>query len=96
VNLSKLESRPTKRNLGDYCFFIDCEGHVADEVVAAALRHVATKHGEVKFLGSYPVGGPAEAGAERRRAVGRAEKHAAAWVDGLRAQIRPDAGQDDT
>jgi len=90
VNLTKLESRPTKRSLGDYCFFIDCEGHIADEVVAAALRHVAAKHGEVKFLGSYPVGGPAEAGAERRRAVGRAEKHAATWVDGLRAQIRPD------
>jgi prephenate dehydratase len=96
VNLSKLESRPTKRSLGDYCFFIDCEGHVADELVAAALRNVATKHGDVKFLGSYPVGGPAEAGAERRRAVGRAEKHAAAWVDGLRAQIRPDADPDDT
>ena len=90
INLTKLESRPTKRSLGDYCFFIDCEGHIADEVVAAALRHVAAKHGEVKFLGSYPVGGPAEVGAERRRAVGRAEKHAATWVDGLRAQIRPD------
>ena len=88
VNLSKLESRPTKRSLGDYCFFIDCEGHVSDELVAAALRNVAAKHGEVKFLGSYPVGGPAEAGAEKRRAVGRAYRNAAAWVDGLRAQIR--------
>ena len=68
VNLTKLESRPTKRGLGDYCFFIDCEGHIADEVVADALRNVAAKHGDVKFLGSYPVGGPAEAGAEQRRA----------------------------
>lgn len=90
VNLTKLESRPTKRSLGDYCFFIDCEGHIADELVAAALRNVAAKHGEVKFLGSYPVGGPAEAGVERRHAVGRAQKHAAAWVDGLRRQIRDD------
>ena len=88
VNLTKIESRPTKRSLGDYCFFVDCEGHVADELVAAALRNVSAKHGDVKFLGSYPVGGRAEAGAERRRAVGRAEKSAAAWVDGLRAQIR--------
>jgi prephenate dehydratase len=88
VNLTKLESRPTKRNLGDYCFFIDCEGHVSDEVVAAALRNVRAKHGDVKFLGSYPVGGPAEAGAEKRRAVGKAYKSASAWVDGLRAQIR--------
>jgi hypothetical protein len=42
----------------------------------------------VKFLGSYPVGGPMEAGVERRRAHGRAWKHASAWVEGLREQIR--------
>jgi prephenate dehydratase len=88
VNLTKLESRPTKRGLGDYCFFIDCEGHVADEVIADALRNLAAKQGDVKFLGSYPVGGPLEAGVERRRAAGRAWKHAATWVEGLRAQIR--------
>ena len=88
VNLTKLESRPTKQGLGDYCFFIDCEGHVADEVVADALRNVAAKHGEVKFLGSYPVGGPREAGVARRRAVNKAFKRASAWVDGLRVQIR--------
>src|SRR5262249_10672661 len=93
VNLTKLESRPTKRGLGDYCFFIDCEGHVADEVIADALRNLAAKQGDVKFLGSYPVGGPLEAGVERRRAAGRAWKHAATWVEGLRAQIREgDAG----
>ncbi len=88
VNLTKLESRPTKRGLGDYCFFIDCEGHVADEVIADALRNLAAKQAEVKFLGSYPVGGPVEAGVERRRAAGRAWKHASSWVESLRAQIR--------
>jgi len=88
VNLTKLESRPTKRGLGDYCFFIDCEGHIADEVIADALRNLSAKQGDVKFLGSYPVGGPMEAGVERRRAAGRAWKHAATWVEGLRAQIR--------
>jgi prephenate dehydratase len=88
VNLTKLESRPTKQGLGDYCFFIDCEGHVADEVVADALRNLSAKHGAVKFLGSYPVGGPQEAGVEKRKAVGKAWKKASAWVDGLRAQIR--------
>ena len=90
INLTKLESRPTKRGLGDYCFFIDCEGHVSDEVIADALRNLVAKQSEVKFLGSYPVGGPAEAGVERRRAAGRAWKHAAAWVESLRAQIRED------
>src|SRR5436190_2178406 len=68
VNLTKLESRPTKRGLGDYCFFIDCEGHIADELVADALRNLHAKQGEVKFLGSYPVGGPVEAGVEQRQA----------------------------
>ena len=88
VNLTKLESRPTKQGLGDYCFFIDCQGHVADEVVADALRNLAAKQGEVKFLGSYPVGGPVDAGVEKRKAVGKAWKKASAWVDGLRVQIR--------
>ena len=46
INLTKLESRPTKRGLGDYCFFIDCEGHVADEVVADALRNLVAKQAE--------------------------------------------------
>ena len=88
INLTKLESRPTKRGLGDYCFFIDVEGHVADELVADALRNLAAKQGDVKFLGSYPVGGPLEAGVERRRAHGRAWKHASNWVGQLREQIR--------
>src|SRR4029077_6445790 len=101
VNLTKLESRPTKRGLGDYCFFIDTEGHVADEVVADALRNLAAKNAEVKFLGSYPVGGPLAgrgerpdggappgAGVERRKAAGRAWKHASSWVESIRAQIR--------
>ena len=58
INLSKLESRPTKSGgLGDYCFIIDMEGHIADEVVADALRGLHSKQGGVKFLGSYPAGG---------------------------------------
>jgi prephenate dehydratase len=88
INLTKLESRPTKRGLGDYCFFIDCEGHVSDEVVADALRNLMAKQGRVKFLGSYPVGGPPEAGVAKRKAAGKAWKSAAAWVETLRDQIR--------
>ncbi|HEV7525345.1 MAG TPA: ACT domain-containing protein, partial [Acidimicrobiia bacterium] len=88
INLTKLESRPTKRGLGDYCFFIDCEGHVADEVMADALRNLVAKQAEVKFLGSYPVAGPREAGIARRKAAGKAWTSAAAWVETLRGQIR--------
>jgi prephenate dehydratase len=86
INLTKLESRPTKRGLGEYCFFIDFEGHIVDEVIADCLRNLAAEQAEVKFLGSYPVAG--EAGPERRRAVTEAWKAASAWVDDLRAQVR--------
>jgi prephenate dehydratase len=88
INLTKMESRPTKRGLGDYCFFMDFDGHISDEVVADALRNLAAKQAEVKFLGSYPVAGPAEAGVARRKAAGKAWKSAAAWVETLRAQVR--------
>ncbi len=87
VNLTKLESRPTKRSLGDYCFFIDFEGHLADEVVADCLRSLAGKQARVKFLGSYPVAGEEEARA-RRRAASRAGRQATAWVDDLRRRVR--------
>ena len=54
INLTRLESRPTRKGLGDYCFLIDCEGHISDEVVGDALRNIHMKQGNVKFLGSYP------------------------------------------
>lgn len=86
INLTKLESRPTKKALGDYCFLIDLEGHIADEVVADALRELMIKQGAVKFLGSYPAAG--EHGPSRRRDADRAWREAKEWMDGLRAQVR--------
>jgi prephenate dehydratase len=86
INLTKLESRPTKRGLGQYCFFIDIEGHLDDELVADCLRNLAAKQAEVKFLGSYPVAG--EAGPARRQAASEAWRTASEWVDSLRAQVR--------
>ncbi len=86
IDLTKLESRPTKQGLGEYCFFMDLDGHIADELVADALRNLAAKQAEVKFLGSYPVGGVSGAVA-RRRAAGKAWREADAWVRGLRARI---------
>jgi prephenate dehydratase len=55
INLTKIQSRPTKKALGDYCFFIDFEGHIQDEVVASALKCLGCKVRKVKVLGSYPV-----------------------------------------
>lgn len=54
INLTKIQSRPTKRQLGDYMFFIDLEGHVSDERVRLALDCLRLKLREVKVLGSYP------------------------------------------
>ena len=87
INLTKVESRPTKRSLGDYCFFIDFEGHIADELVADCLRNLAARQARVKFLGSYPVAGEEEA-RSRRNAAGKAWRSAEQWVDGIRSQLR--------
>jgi prephenate dehydratase len=85
INLTKLESRPTKRRLGHYCFIIDLEGHVEDEVVADCLRDLHAQLADVKFLGSYPAAG--EHGPARRRDAEAAWRAADEWVAGLRSQI---------
>ena len=54
INLTKLESRPTKERLGEYCFFIDMEGHADEPPVQYAIESLRTKILEVKVLGSYP------------------------------------------
>ena len=85
INLTKLESRPTRKGLGDYCFLIDCAGHIADQVVGDALRNIHMKHGKVKFLGSYPSAYGTEEEQENNRAgVGEAQF----WLDELRSRIR--------
>ncbi|MHB8219401.1 MAG: prephenate dehydratase [Acidimicrobiales bacterium] len=85
INLTKLESRPTKLGLGDYCFVIDLDGHVADEVVADCLRTLHAELAGVKFLGSYPAAGIHAR--SRRRRVSQAWKQADEWMSELRTQI---------
>jgi prephenate dehydratase len=53
VNLSRIESRPTGAALGNYCFSIDCEGHVEDARVGEALMGLRRVCADVRFLGSY-------------------------------------------
>jgi len=84
INLTRLESRPTKQGLGDYCFLIDLEGHVADEVVADCLRNLHMKNGRVKFLGSYP--SASDDGGLRDQAS-EASRDADQWLDDLRGRI---------
>ena len=54
INLTKIQSRPTKRRLGEYMFFIDIEGSVDDEAVRIALDCLRLKLRAVKVLGCYP------------------------------------------
>jgi prephenate dehydratase len=58
INLTKIESRPSKRRLGDYIFLVDMDGRVADERVAEALSCLACKLPRLVVLGSYPIGKP--------------------------------------
>jgi len=85
VNLTKLESRPTKKGLGHYCFIIDLDGHIADELVADALRDLKSKLEDVKFLGSYPAAG--EHGEARREAAEASWQRADEWIAALRGSI---------
>lgn len=85
INLTKLESRPTKQGLGDYCFVIDLSGHIGDAVVADCLRDLHAGLAGVKFLGSYPAAG--EHGPEQRRQADAAWQAADEWLQGLRDAI---------
>lgn len=53
INLSKIESRPSGK-LGDYIFYIDCEGHRLDPLLGEALQNIEKKSAYLKILGSYP------------------------------------------
>lgn len=85
INLSKLESRPTKLGLGSYCFVIDLWGHVADEVVGDVLRELRMELADVKFLGSYPAA--SEQGPELRREIEAARREADDWLAGIRRLV---------
>jgi prephenate dehydratase len=54
INLTTIESRPTRALLGEYRFLIECEGHVADAHVRDAVLGLLRVPGETRFLGSFP------------------------------------------
>lgn len=54
INLTKIESRPSKRKAWEYFFFIDCDGHAQDKKVARAIQNLGEHCNFVKILGSYP------------------------------------------
>ncbi len=54
VNLTRIESRPARKNLGDYLFFIDFEGHRNDDNLIDLFKELQSKINYMKMLGSYP------------------------------------------
>jgi prephenate dehydratase len=93
VNLTRIESRPTGDGIGRYCFFIDCEGHIAQARVGEALMGLRRVCSAVRFLGSYPeavladtgpasAAGPAAVAVAGSRSVARQEdKSDAEYID---------------
>jgi prephenate dehydratase len=83
VNLTRIESRPTKERIGQYCFSIDCEGHIADERVGDAIAALHRVCADVRYLGSYP----RRDGAQGAVPAGRADddfRDSRAWLDQIR------------
>ena len=54
INLTKIESRPSKKGLGKYLFFVDFIGHIQDDVVQNILNEIGNHTYFLKVLGSYP------------------------------------------
>jgi chorismate mutase/prephenate dehydratase len=54
INMTKIESRPSKRKAWEYFFFIDCDGHAQDRKVAKAIHLLGEHCNFIKILGSYP------------------------------------------
>ncbi len=84
INMTRLESRPTKDSMGSYCFSIDCEGHLLDERVGEALMGLRRVCADVRFLGSYP---RADRQAATIAPLNTDSDFAAAraWLEGLRS-----------
>ena len=56
INLTKIESRPSKDEPWKYVFFLDCEGHIKDEIIKSCLEEMQNYCLQVIWLGSYPRG----------------------------------------
>jgi prephenate dehydratase len=61
IDLTRIESRPTRTELGTYIFFLDCVGHIEDAAVAEALKALHRRCPDVRYLGSWPTGSAAGA-----------------------------------
>lgn len=77
IDLTRIESRPTRTELGTYQFFLDFVGHIDDTSVAEALRALHRRCADVRYLGSWPTG-------DAVGAVPPPMDEAATWLERLR------------
>ncbi len=86
LNLSNLISRPTKSGgLGDYCFIVFAEGHVADDLVADTMRALHAKQAAVKFFGSWPRAD--DRAHDAREHADERWRQADDWIDEIRGRV---------
>ena len=77
IDLTRIESRPTRTELGTYIFFLDCVGHIDDDAVAEALKALHRRCADVRYLGSWPTGAAAGAVPPRLDEASRLAEQAA-------------------
>ncbi|MBM9477798.1 prephenate dehydratase [Nakamurella flavida] len=85
VNLTRLESRPTRNGLGDYVFLVDAEGHIADPALADVAAALTRRGALPRLLGSYARRSGAAAPAARYAtdsAYAAAARTVAQWQNG--------------
>jgi prephenate dehydratase len=83
VDLSRLESRPTKQQLGDYFFSLDCVGHIDDQNLGDTLIELRKICADVKFLGSYPRHDNASANGDVAD-IAKSKVDPVTWLENLR------------
>jgi len=54
INMTRIESRPSRQSMWEYVFFIDIDGHADDAPVARALESLKQRASLFRVLGSYP------------------------------------------
>lgn len=87
INLTRIESRPAKKSLGDYLFFIDLEGHRMQPEVREAINKVRSRAVDVKVLGSYPADPAGQKAPPGKMTGGEALAELRAEIDMVDAQI---------
>jgi prephenate dehydratase len=84
INLTRIESRPTRERIGQYSFSLDCEGHIADARVGEALAALRRICADIRFLGSYARSDGSAAGPLRDTVADAAFTDAAGWLAAVR------------